>query len=504
MHAGEFGQVGSLLAVTETESLDDLRRALADLLRAQSALVSGGAAEAAPLLLSAARRLDLLDVGLARDTYLDAWAAASLAGSLATEGTLLEVSTAALAAPSADAPRPQDLLLSGLAALVVDGLLAAAPTLRHAGEAFAAGDLAPEHRYRWGFLANVAGAALWDDDLWYRTTSQQIQFSRQAGALDRLPIELMTLALQESWRGDFASATVAIAEAHAVAEATGAPLAQYGAMFLASLAGREDEASKLIESTINDAGARGEGTGVQMALWSKAVLCNGLGQYEEALAAARRACEDQGLPYVSAWTLPELVEASVRCDEAPAGARALANVHETTSAASTDWALGIEARCRALLTDGAEAESLYVEAIDRLGRTSIRSALARAHLLFGEWLRRENRRVDARTQLRTAQQMLEAIGMHAFAARARRELLATGERIRKRRDETRTDLTPQEEQIARLARDGRTNVEIGAQLYLSARTVEWHLRKVFPKLGITSRRGLRDALLAQGRSRAPA
>ena len=194
------------------------------------------------------------------------------------------------------------------------------------------------------------------------------------------------------------------------------------------------------------------------------------------------------------WTLPELVEAAARGGDAELARDALERLAETTQPCGTDFALGIEARCRALLSDGAAADELYREAIERLGRTRLRPELARAHLLYGEWLRRENRRVDAREQLRTAHEMLVAIGMEAFAERARQELEATGEKVRKRTVETRDDLTAQERQIARLARDGLSNPEIGARLFLSPRTVEWHLRNVFAKLGIRSRRQLADAL----------
>ena len=495
LHAGEFGAALELVAVAEAETLDDLQRAGVDLLHAQIAFLSRGGSAAAPLLLKAAQRLEPLDAGLARDTYLDAWGAASLAGSLATAGSLPEVSRAALAAPPlGSAPRAQDLLLEGLATLVTDGLAVAAPTLKRAGTAFATGDASAEQRFRWGFLANVAGAALWDDDLWYTTTSQQLQFTRQAGALERLPIELMTMAIQHGWAGDFGRASIVIAEADAVAEATGAPLAPYGPMFLATLEGREAEATALIESASVEAAARGEGTGVQMAQSAAATLNNGLGRYERASAAASQATEGQGLPYVSAWALSELVEASVRSANASVATRAFERLVESTSAAGTDWALGIEARCRALLVDGNAAETSYREAIERLGRTRIRTALARAHLLYGEWLRRENRRVDARGQLGTAHEMLERIGMHAFADRAARELLATGASVRARSLDTATDLTAQEAQVARLARDGLSNPEIGARLFISPRTVQYHLRKVFQKLDITSRGELHRVL----------
>jgi DNA-binding CsgD family transcriptional regulator len=285
-----------------------------------------------------------------------------------------------------------------------------------------------------------------------------------------------------------------IAEADAVTEATATRIAPYGAMMLAAFRGREAEASTLIESAIKDATAAGQGAGVQAAQWVAAVLFNGLGRYEQALAAARQASE--GTPHiaVSAWALTELIEASTRTGEDRLATDALERLAEETHASDTDWGLGVEARSRALLSEGETAERLYREAIERLGRTRLRPELARAHLLYGEWLRREGRRTDARAQLRTAHDLLGAIGMEAFAERARIELQATGERVRKRTVETHDELTVQERQIAQLARDGLSNAEIAARLFLSPRTVEWHLRKVFTKLGISSRMGLHDAL----------
>ncbi len=222
------------------------------------------------------------------------------------------------------------------------------------------------------------------------------------------------------------------------------------------------------------------------------------------MSAARQATSNTFEPWTSIWALPELVEAAARGGDAELARDALKRLAETTQPCGTDVALGIEARCRALLSDGAAADELYREAIDRLSRTRLRPELARAHLLYGEWLRREGRRLDARDQLRTARDMLDAIGMEAFAERARRELIATGETVRKRSVEIVTTLTAQEAYIARLARDGLTNPEIGARLFLSARTVEWHLRKIFTKLGIGSRRELDAALAQLGQDSQPA
>jgi DNA-binding CsgD family transcriptional regulator len=260
-----------------------------------------------------------------------------------------------------------------------------------------------------------------------------------------------------------------------------------------ALQGREAEASALIARTIEQAGG-GHGISATNAHWAAAVLYNGLDRYAEAAAAARQATSAPFLLYGAMWALPELVEAAARAGDAELARDALEQLGEATLPCGTEFALGIEARCRALLSDGGAAGDLYREAIDRLSRTQLRTELARTHLLYGEWLRREGRRLQAREQLRTAHDMLAAIGMEAFAERARRELSAAGEKLRKRSDTTRDELTPQEEQIARLARDGRSNREIGAMLFLSPRTVEWHLRKAFAKLGINSRNALHTVL----------
>ena len=285
-----------------------------------------------------------------------------------------------------------------------------------------------------------------------------------------------------------------------MAAATGSRIAPYALLRLRALQGREAEASALIASAIEQADGAGQGMAVHGAHWAAAVLYNGLARYEEAASAARRSRpRTRSIPGSRCGRCPSSSRRPRAAATRELAREALERLAETTQPCGTDFALGIEARCRALLSDGAAADGLYREAIDRLGRTRLRPELARAHLLYGEWLRREGRRVDAREQLRTAHDMFVAIGMEAFAERARRELIATGEKVRKRSAETRDELTPQEQQIARLARDGLSNPEIGAQLFLSARTVEWHLRKVFTKLGISSRRELRAALVEDGR-----
>ncbi|HJY59680.1 MAG TPA: LuxR C-terminal-related transcriptional regulator, partial [Streptosporangiaceae bacterium] len=446
-------------------------------------------------------------------TYLTAWMAALFAGQLAGAGDLLEVSRAARNLPpsttgNAGSPRPVDLVLDGLALLVTDGLAAAAPTLRQVVSAFsgaqasgaqASGAQASvEDELRWGWLAQAAASALWDDDAWRAMLARQLRLARDVGALERLPLLLGALGTAVAWSGDFAAATSLVAEADAVNEATGSRAAPFTAMLLAALRGHQAEATSLIEATIAEATAGGQGIAVAYAHWVAAILANGLGRYEEALAAATAASEDTSTVYMSMWALPELVEAAARCGNTDLASQALDRLAGRTQAGGTDFGLGILSRCRALLSEGRAAQDRYREAIDRLGRTRLRPELARAHLLYGEWLRRENRRVDARAELRAAHNILDPIGMEAFAERARHELAATGETVRRRTPDTLTTLTAQEAHIARLAGEGQTNSEIGAQLFISARTVEWHLRKIFAKLGVGSRRELGQALAGVG------
>jgi ATP/maltotriose-dependent transcriptional regulator MalT len=391
-------------------------------------------------------------------------------------------------------PRPSDLLLDGLATLITDGLPGAAPALRQAATAFSSTRGSLAESFRWGWLTTVPSNLLWDDETWHAINVRQLRYARETGALARLPIDLTALAVLVVWWGDFASAGAAIAEADAVAEATGTGIAPYSAMLLAAFRGREDEAASLIEATIEGATAGGQGIGIQYAQWVASILFNGLGRHEQALAAAQAAADDEFELFLSAWALPEVIEASVKSGLSEPARGAFERLVRATAAAGTDWALAIEARSRALVSKGQRAEASYQEAIDRFGRTRLRPELARAHLLYGEWLRSEKRRVDARAQLHTAHEMLTAIGMEAFSERARIELVATGEKVSRRSVDRRGRLTSQEAQIARLAREGLSNPEIGARLFLSHRTVEWHLHKVFTKLGVSTRRELRNAV----------
>jgi DNA-binding CsgD family transcriptional regulator/tetratricopeptide (TPR) repeat protein len=491
LQAGEFDAALGLAATAEAGPLDEFQRALVDLLRAQVTFAAGLWSDAPPLLLKAARRLESFDLDLARETYLTAWGAAGLAEDVAARDVLVEICRAVRALPPPPgAPRPRDLMLDGFALLITEGHAAATPTLQRA--VLAVASIPAEDVLRWGWTTAGASAAVWDHEGWLASCARQVQIVRDAGALAALPIHLTYLGMAIVWTGDFAGAASLVAEIDSVAAVTGTRFPPYTLLRLRALQGREGEASAAIGSAIEQFG--GQGTTALRAYWAAAVLYNGLTRYDEAASAARRATTDALNHWIPTWVLPELVEAAARGGDAELARDALERLAKTTQPCGTEFALGIEARCRALLSDGAAADKLYREAIERLRRTRLRPEVARAHLLYGEWLRRENRRVDAREQLRTAHEMLVAIGMEAFAERARQELQATGEKVRKRTVETRDDLTAQEQQIARLAGGGLSNPEIAARLFLSSRTVEWHLRNVFTKLGIRSRRELANAL----------
>ena len=409
-----------------------------------------------------------------------------------------EVAEAVLAADwggsSRQSPRACDLLLDGLALLTTEGYAAGAPTLTRGLQAFREEPMSAEDAFRWLWLACHIARALGDDASWDELTDRQVRLARRAGALTLLPIALNERFRVELFCGNIVTATSMVAEADAVIDATGSNASPHGALTLAAWRGHEAEAVALIEASRQDVARRGEGMWLIATEWTSAELFNGLSRWEDALRAAEWVAERHYELGSSTWVLPELIEAAVRAGQPERAAAPLLRLGEMAHACGTDWALGIEARAHALVSDGETAEALYREAIERLGRTRIRVTLARAHLLYGEWLRRKQRRVDAREQLHAAHQMFTEMDMESFGERARRELMATGETVRKRTDETRNELTAQEAQIARFAGEGLTNPEIGAQLFISSRTVEWHLRKVFTKLGISSRRELRTAL----------
>ncbi len=493
---GAFDAALRLLATAEASPLDESQLARVDLVRGHVAFASGMSSDAPPLLLGAALRLERFDPELARQTYLTAWGAATVVpGQLAGGGVLTEISRAILKLlRRSGTPRPLDLLLKGLALLTTAGRAAAAPTLQRAAKVLA--DIPVEDVLRWGWMATAASNAIWDNDGAYAISARQVELVRDAGSFAELPLYLSALGLARAWTGDLEGAALDMAEADSVAAATGSATMPWTALRLQALRGREAEAAAAIASAIEQAADGAHNLGIY-AHWAAAVLYNGLAHFDEAAAAARQATSNSFEYWVSAWVLPELVEAAARLGDTTSASNALKRLAETTQPSENDVALGIEARSRALLSTGATAERLYREAIARLGRTSLRPELARAHLLFGEWLRRGRRRVDAREQLRVAHNHFSSIGMEAFADRTRRELLATGEHIRTRAVETRDELTAQELQIARLARDGLSNADIGGRLFISPRTVEYHLHKVFSKLGITSREHL-DRVLPSG------
>jgi DNA-binding CsgD family transcriptional regulator len=484
----------ALLATAQAGPLDPLEQAEAELLQAEIAFTSNRGRDAPGLLLDAAKKLERFDVTLARETYLEAFMAAQFAGRFASVAAL-DVAVAARAAPASTTPRAPDLLLDGFAAMIIEGHAAAAPLLKRALEAFRTGDVSANGGFRWLWLAEAAAIELWDYDGWHEFAMLEMQLVRDAGALTLLPFALSANIVARIFAGELAGASSLVDEVRIVSEATQSHFSPFGTIILAAWRGHEAEFSGVVEANLKEFVLRGEGIGVSCCQWAGALLYNGLAQYQTALDWAQQLLGPQKrLDADLNWALPELVEAATRCGRTQLADDALAQLIEMTRAGGTDWALGLEARSRALLSQNHAAEHLYREAIERLGRTRQRAEHARAHLLYGEWLRREGRRRDARDQLRTAHQMFLDVGAEAFAERARGELLATGQKVRKRQVETRLELTAQERQIARLARDGLSNSEIGARLFVSPRTVEWHLRKVFTKLGIQSRRELANAL----------
>ncbi len=479
-----------LLAAAEACPLDELQQARLAQLRAEIVFALRRGSDAPPLLLDAARRLEPLDLGSARETYLEALGAAIFAGRLNGQVGPRETAAAARGAPAGrEPPPPTDLLLDGLATRFTEGYVAGVEPLRRALHAFAQDGVTDAEMMRWFWLPWMVAGDLWDEGMWLELAHRAVRLGRESGALIVLPLALGYRAVVHLHAGEFAAAAALNEEADAITEATGNAPAKYASLLLGAWRGVEAEALPFMNWGLENVVARGEGRGVGGHGYGTALLYNGLGRYDAALASARPACEYDDLGILG-FCLVELVEAGVRSGASDEAADALRRLEERTTAAGTDWALGVQARSRALLAAGDPAESLYREAIERLGHTRIRVHLARAHLIYGEWLRRENRRVDAREQLRVAHDMFSQFGAEAFAERARRELRATGETARVRTDETRAGLTPQEAQIALLARDGLSNPEIGAQLFISPRTVQYHLRKVFQKLDITSRNQL--------------
>jgi DNA-binding CsgD family transcriptional regulator len=489
LDVADAASASDLLAAAQLGPVDELQRARLQRLGAQIAFASQRGRHAPPLLLEAARRLDPLDAAMARETYLEAIAAAMFAGRLSTGPDEREVAEAARASNQVPASGAADLLLDALVTRFIEGYTASVAPLSRALRAFGEPDGSGEDR-RWLWLACRLAQELWDDELWHVLATRGVRLARETGALHLLPNALNYLAALNVHAGAFTTAATLADEVDSITQATGISPLRYGAFMLAAARGDHAQALALLEWGRRDATERGEGSAVGATLWLAALLHNGHGHYGEALAAARKACEHEDVVFYG-WALVELIEAGVRDGRPDEAAAALDRLSERTRASGTQWALGIEARCRGLLSDD---EVLYHESVERLACSRAVIELARSRLLYGEWLRRENRRIDAREQLRSAHEMFSRMGAAAFAERARRELSATGETVRKRTVETVDELTTQEAQVARLAAQGHTNPEIGALLFISPRTVEYHLHKVFPKLGISSRRELRKAL----------
>src|SRR6266702_4793048 len=491
-NAGALDAALGLLIAVEAGPPDALRTADVEHLRGQIAFDQRRAEDAVGLLLSAARRLEPLNAGSARDSHLEALGAAMWVGDLGRPGGVRRAAEAARAAPPGpDPPRVVDVLLDGLALRLTEGYAAAAPALARTVELVLALDVANDDvdRRLWvaGGRAGITVALeLWDAGSWHALAARQVQFARDTGALVQLQVALNLLSWTHLLAGELTMAAQLLEEDRLVAEATGNPPVAYNEMMLAAWRGQEAPASELIEATGREATAGGLGRFALLASYAGSVLHNGLGRHDAARDAALRAFVSDQVGF-GPFVVPELAEAASRTGDVASLRAALEWLSERTRVTPTEWVLGIEARVRALLSEGEAADSLYRESIDRLSRTRVRAELARAHLLYGEWLRRQRRRADAREQLRTAHDMLDTMGMKAFAERARRELLATGETARKRTIESSGQLTAQEAQVARLARDGLSNPEIGARLFISARTVQYHLSKVFAKLGISSR-----------------
>ncbi|MEU6216540.1 AAA family ATPase [Streptomyces sp. NPDC047022] len=498
--AGGADQAQSLLAIAEAGPLDGLQRARLERLRARLVFSQVRGSAAPRLLLDAAQRLAPLDAALARDTFLEALGAASFAGRLGEGPGLREVAEAARAGPPARTPpRTVDVLLDSIVGRILDGYVAGVAALRHAMHVVRqeqrAGATEAERRWLW-LAFRVApeplAPELWDDDAWHEMALGAAGLAREAGVLTVLPMTLTYQACSHVHAGEFDTAEALIDEATAISEAVGGVPMMYTSLILAAWRGHASPALDLIETSIEEVRARGEGRVLSLAEYATAVLYNGLGRYDAALAAATRACQYEDLGFFG-WSLAELIEAAVRSGQPQSGEAALDELTERTRATGTEWALGTAACSRALLSDDQAADALYREAIERLGHCRIVVQLARARLLYGEWLRRRNRRQESRAQLRCAHEAFSRFGAGGFAERARRELLATGETVRKRTPGADAELTSQEAQIARLAGD-HTNSEIAAQLFISPRTVEWHLGNVFAKLGVSSRRHLRSAL----------
>jgi DNA-binding CsgD family transcriptional regulator len=497
--AGAFDAAERLAVAAQAWPLDGLQHARLDLLHARIAFKTGRwrDSDVPSLFLKAARDYEHLDLPAAREIYLEALSAALAAGGAATSCDLREVAEAARALPPAPKPRrAPELLLDGLALLITEGCATGVPVLRQAVSAFRSAEVSDEETLRWWQVLQC-GLLVWDYESWDVLSARHVKLARDVGALIDLPIGLAIRACVHLAAGEFSAAESLAAQAQVLSEAMNSSMAPYATLALAVFRGREAKASALVEAGTSDAERRGAGQALAMFQWATAMLCNSLGRYDEALVAAQQGSDGLLVQCYVGLSLVELAEAATRSGQPECAAAAVRRLAEHTRACGTDWALGVEARSRALVSRGDAAERLYREAIERLDRTPLKLEAARAQLLYGEWLRRQRRKRDARHQLRAAHQCFESIGAAAFADRARGELHATGERARKRSFETRDALTAQETLIARLAGSGTSNRQIAVQLFISPATVAYHLRKVFTKLGVSSRHELAAAVPGQ-------
>ena len=493
--AGATDAASGLAVIAERGPLEDLERAQLDALLGQIAFARNRGNEVAPLMLKAASRLEQVDRQLARDAYLEALIAAIFAGRLAGEANLQAVAKAALAVPTSDGPsRGSDLLLEGLALLITDGYKSGVPVLKRALSVFRGDDLSAEERLRWSWVAGGTAGFIWDHDTWDVLTARQERLARDLGVLSVLPFTLSMRVGVCLFAGDVATARLLVDQVQLVTDASDGRRYLNPALFVAAFRGDENEARQLIGMITKDSQTRGEGVALAVALWAKALLCNGRGQYEEAFHAAAEAVRDPNDLWYWGWATVELIEAASRTSWADQARHSLELFADSTDASGTEWALAVQARCRALISDGAEAEAFYREALERLLPTRMQLDLARTRLLYGEWLRRQQRQRDARDQLRRAHGSFVDFDMKGFADRAEAELLATGEKVRTRTVETLLELTSQEMRISELAAGGATNPNIAEQLFISLATVEYHLSKVYRKLGTRSRTQLANVV----------
>jgi DNA-binding CsgD family transcriptional regulator len=493
LEAGSFELAAGLLPLTEAAPLDDMGRARLDLLRARLGYARGDNREAPELLWRAAARLESLDVSLASATYLQAMGAATVAGNFAYRASLREIAHAANLLPMPPSPTTNDFLVAGLARTTAEGPLAAAPLLRRALAASVSETISTQTLYWLGYQSVVA-SVLWDNESLHQLAARHVAVARDLGALTMLPTALTGLARVMTLEGDLDKAATLVAEADRIVEATGRNIVSWARPTLVAWRGDADSMQS-IDDLIASARAAGHGFAMKYGLWAGAIFHNGMGQYQRALAFATEASLEPW-EWGSHWFFHELIEAAVRAGQPEIADRTLERLAETVVPSGSKWGAGVYTRSQALLATASMAEDLYNDALALLSESVIRPELARTHLLYGEWLRRESRRVDARTHLRTAFELFTEMGINAFAERTRRELLATGETVRKRTIGKDDKLTAQESQIARLARDGLSNPEIASRLFISARTVQFHLSKVFTKLGINSRGQLHRVLPA--------